>query len=626
MSDELVVQPGALVMARFEIGDRVARGGFATVWRAHDRLLGKDVALKVLRLEIADDPGAVEEMKRETLQSRELRHPHIVHTYDFVQDRGVVAIAMEYIDGDTLSTLASKRPNGCFDPPDISQWMADICDALEYAHSERGGKKPMVHHDIKPGNFMVDRHGVAKVLDFGISKTMTETRFQHTGKFVVAGTPPYMSPQQIGGSRPRPSDDIYSLGATMYALLTSKPPFYRGDLQLQISSDVPPSMNARRQDLGIEGPAIAPEWEEAIAACLAKAPEGRPATIAEVGVRLGIRESSSRRPVAAIAPVPESRQTLVMASPEPSPRRAWRIPALIAGGAATVVAVVLLWPRESPQRDAAPEVKESAPITRTEPPLQEPEPAAATPAGPKSSSTSAPTSPPPANPMPTPEGKPTAPNDDALLRATRIREVRQEIERAIASARWDAAAQHLAELRGLAPTDPDLATWTRNVREAQERAARATELSTAIPAAMAGGDWEGAQRLTEELRRLSPAHQRLAAWSAVVEDQLAVRGLVDRYRHAQEALDVEAYRSLWAELREDQIQKIRRSFADMLSQVVGVDGLTAEISGETANLRFHETRSYQLRAGGKQSTDGVTLLTLTKAGGQWRITARTTER
>ena len=298
MSDELiVVKPGAVLQDRYEIVERVARGGFAIVWRAHDRLLGKDVALKVLHHAIADDEAAVEELKQETLRSRELTHENIVQVYDFLRDGDVVAIAMEYIEGETLSALAAKRPGQCFEPDDLAGWLGDICDALEYAHAERGKKRTVVHHDLKPGNFMVDRYGTVKVLDFGISKTITETQIHHTGQFVVAGTPPYMSPQQLKGQRPCPSDDVYSFGATLYALLTGKPPFFRGDIQVQIPSEIPPSMTERRREFELDLPPVPDDWEKVVATCLAKDAADRPGSMGEIALALGVREPSSRRSV-----------------------------------------------------------------------------------------------------------------------------------------------------------------------------------------------------------------------------------------------------------------------------------------------------------------------------------------
>lgn len=300
------MESGQRVADRYELQEQIAKGGFAVVWRAHDSVLHKDVALKVLRREMMETEGAVASLRDEVLRSLELSHENIVRIYDFVLDsmQDVAAISMEYIDGQTLSALTKAHPNGCLDPADIREWVGQACDALDYAHSERGGKKTVIHHDLKPGNFMVDDHGVLKILDFGISKSMAETQFQHTGQFLVMGTPPYMSPQQLRGSRPAPTDDVYSLGATIYALLTGMPPFLRGDIQLQVQQEIPPSIAERRDELDRVPTVMPPNWEETIAACLAKDVEARPPSVREVAVLLGVREPTTGTPRSVVGAPP----------------------------------------------------------------------------------------------------------------------------------------------------------------------------------------------------------------------------------------------------------------------------------------------------------------------------------
>ena len=639
--DESVLKSGSLVLGRFEVRERVAKGGFATVWRAHDRVLGKDVALKVLHTAIADDPAAVEDMKRETLRSRELSHPHIVHTYDFVQEGHVAAIAMEFVDGETLAALAAKRPNRCFDPPDLAEWMADICDALDYAHTERGSKPIVVHHDIKPGNFMIDSHGVAKVLDFGIAKSVAETRYQHTGQFAVAGTPPYMGPQQLRGNRPHPGDDIYSLGATLYALLTSKPPFFRGDLQVQIPSVIPPSMEERRAEFEIEGGPIAPEWEETVAACLAKAIEDRPPTIGDVAIRLGIREPSSRRRPRAVADSGPASGTRVLRDDEGAPdrteiasgshrapsRRPWWIAgAAVAVAAAAVAAFVSQREENGAAVEPAREEAAQLSIVADDPPVEKP---ATTESEPAPSIEPEVVIPAPAVSIPPPRENvppPVARDDSAeRQRLETIRGVRGEIATAIDASQWDSATRGLSTLAQLAPDDASLTTWRNLVREGRERDARIAELETSIPSAMARNDWTQARRLLGELTQLAPAHGGAAAWSRETSDQLAVRQLVEQYRTTQESLDADAYRVLWVDLSSDNLQKIRRSYADLRAQTLTLEGLTAEIAGDAATLRFRESRSVDLRAGGRHASEGTTVLKLRKVGDAWKIASRSTE-
>src|SRR5947209_10642311 len=133
---------------------------------------------------------------------------------------------------------------------------------------------------------MVNQRGDLKVADFGIARTLAESLKLLTGEQGRSGTLVYMSPQQLGGKRATHLDDIYSLGATLYDLLTSKPPFYSGNVDRQIHERVAPSMTERRKELDIEPALIPPVWEETVAACLARDPSRRPQSAAEVAHRL----------------------------------------------------------------------------------------------------------------------------------------------------------------------------------------------------------------------------------------------------------------------------------------------------------------------------------------------------
>ncbi len=670
MSDELiVVKPGAVLQDRYEIVERVARGGFAIVWRAHDRLLGKDVALKVLHHAIADDDAAVEELKQETLRSRELTHENIVQVYDFLRDGDVVAIAMEYIEGETLSALAAKRPGQCFEPDDLAAWLGDICDALEYAHAERGKKRTVVHHDLKPGNFMVDRYGTVKVLDFGISKTITETQIHHTGQFVVAGTPPYMSPQQLKGQRPCPSDDVYSFGATLYALLTGKPPFFRGDIQLQIPSEIPPSMTERRREFELDLPPVPDDWEKVVAGCLAKDAAGRPGSMGEIALALGVREPSSRRSVR-LSEAPGATKVL---DPPPTGSRSRR-PIWIGAGAVVLVAAgaaAFLLPRE----DAPEPAIAAAPPPATQPvTVPDPEPAAAE----TRPETAAPDD---AEARRAADREATEAvaaqaeqarareidrlRDDvrralddgrwnvALSRASRLIEMapedaqakswqdrarrelraidrvsalRDDVETALRAERWDDAATALESLREASPSDPDLDRWTSRVEAHFAVAERVARLEADIPAAITSGSWSRAADLLEQLEVHAPEHAEAEAWHGVVDGQLQVRQLVERYRAAQEALDADAYRSLWLSLSDSDLQKIRRSYGDIRSQRVTIDGVEAAIDRDTARVTFRESRHFDLKAGGGHDVQAETRLTLRRTSGAgWKIAARTLE-
>ena len=270
--------PGQKVFARYTLKKILGRGGMGVVWLARDEELERDVALKFLPEVVAMDKQSLNELKRETRRSLELTHPHIVRIYDFVQDGRTAAISMEYVAGETLAGLKADRPGHCFEAADLQKWAQQLCEALAHAHD----KAQVVHRDLKPANLMVDARGDLKVADFGIAASVSDSVSRVSAQSGSSGTPVYMSPQQMMGERPAVTDDIYSVGATLYDLLTGKPPFHSGNIIAQVQGKVPPPVAQRRAELGVAGAAIPPGWEQTIAACLAKEAAARPRTAAEL--------------------------------------------------------------------------------------------------------------------------------------------------------------------------------------------------------------------------------------------------------------------------------------------------------------------------------------------------------
>lgn len=281
--------PGQIVLNRYRLERILGRGGFGIVWLARDTELEMEVAIKFLSEHIVSNPEAIDDLKRETRYSLKLTHPNIVRIYGFIQGAGFAGVAMEYVDGGTLSALKIQRPNRCFDVETLAPLVEKLCDALYYAHT----KVKIAHRDMKPSNLMVDSHGELKVADFGISRSIADTQTALT-RISTSGTPAFMSPQQLMGEPTRVTDDIYSVGATLFDLLAGKPPFYQGDVIEQLRSARPSSIAQRRADLGIEGAPVPREWEETIAACLEKEPDRRPRDAADVADRLGLRTPASR--------------------------------------------------------------------------------------------------------------------------------------------------------------------------------------------------------------------------------------------------------------------------------------------------------------------------------------------
>src|SRR5437867_4313349 len=273
---------GQKLFGRYTLIKILGRGGMGIVWLARDEELEREVALKFLPDVIIHDRAVLNELKRETRRSLELTHKNIVRIYDFVHDERCGCISMEYIDGATLSNLRTAKEQKVFEPNELGEWTIQLCNALEYAHNDA----KIIHRDLKRANLMVNQRGDLKVSDFGIARSLGDSLSKITMEQGRSGTLVYMSPQQLDGERATHLDDIYSLGATMYDLLTSKPPFYSGNIDRQIHERVAPSMTERRKEFNIEPALVLPVWEDAVAACLAKDPSRRPQSAAEVARQL----------------------------------------------------------------------------------------------------------------------------------------------------------------------------------------------------------------------------------------------------------------------------------------------------------------------------------------------------
>ncbi len=297
---------GQVMFGRYRLRRVIGRGGMGVVWQAQDGGLGRDVALKFLPESVAHDRTAVDDLKRETRRALALTHSHIVRIHDFLCDGLVAAIVMELIDGDTLARRRLGGAEKVMPVAELRPIVSQLCEALDYAHVQ--GR--VVHRDLKPANLMLNRAGELKVTDFGIAATIADATTRVSRVVGLSGTPVYMSPQQLMGDTPAVTDDLYSVGATLYELLTGKPPFYSGDIAAQVQGKVPLRVSARRAELGIRGEggseAIPATWEEAIAACLAKDPSHRPQSARELAARMQL-VGEGRRPGDGAAGVADTR-------------------------------------------------------------------------------------------------------------------------------------------------------------------------------------------------------------------------------------------------------------------------------------------------------------------------------
>ena len=261
---------------RYALRRMLGRGGMGIVWLAFDERLQREVALKFLPPEIRFDAVALDELRRETARSQGLTHPNIVRIHDLYEAENEDAfISMEYVDGPHLGTLRVQQSERVLSWSYLEPLLPQLCEALEYAHAEG-----IIHRDLKPANVMVEQSGRLKLADFGIARAVTDT-MSRTSIAKTSGTLLYMSPQQLEGALPSATDDIYGIGATLYELLTSKPPFHSGDLPHQVRNVAPKSLKDRLRELKLTNE-IPDHVEELVMACLNKSESQRPQRAREV--------------------------------------------------------------------------------------------------------------------------------------------------------------------------------------------------------------------------------------------------------------------------------------------------------------------------------------------------------
>src|SRR5579862_428882 len=267
-------QTARVLSGRYELGHLVARGGMAEVFRAHDRLLDRPVALKILFPELSVDRSFVERFRREAQAAANLSHPNIVPVFDWGEDAGTYFIVMEFVDGRALSSIL--RTAGPLHPDRAAEIAADVAGALAYAH-----RHGVIHRDVKPGNVLITDEGTVKVTDFGIARAVnTEESLTQTG--AVMGTATYFSPEQAEGMGVDTRSDIYSLGVVLFEMVVGRPPFL-GDTPVAVASKHVREHPPAPREIN---PGIPPDLEAIILKCMAKSPEHRYATGDELRVDL----------------------------------------------------------------------------------------------------------------------------------------------------------------------------------------------------------------------------------------------------------------------------------------------------------------------------------------------------
>ena len=275
-----------LILDRYRLIERLAFGGSAEVWRAHDEQLDRPVAVKRLHPHLLPDASSRKRLAAEARAAAGLSHPVIVDIYDVDATGDVPALVMELVDGESLSARIERA--GPLEPREAAEVAADIAEALFHAH-QRG----VVHRDVKPGNVLLASDGRTRLVDFGIAHSLAESAERLTMTGTVIGTMSAMAPEQLAGGPITPRTDLYGIGVVLHEALTGRPPYPAGSpLALAEAQRVgPPPM------VGID-----PTLAGIVTACLAVEPENRPLHAGALAVALRAWLAGDAVPALAMAP------------------------------------------------------------------------------------------------------------------------------------------------------------------------------------------------------------------------------------------------------------------------------------------------------------------------------------
>jgi eukaryotic-like serine/threonine-protein kinase len=210
------LSPGTSIGNRYEIVRLLGQGGMGAVYQAHDKELERQVAIKVIRADMASNPEILRRFKQELILARQITHKNVIRIFDLGQADGIKFITMEYIEGENLQAVLRQKKK--LAPAEAASILAQVCRALEAAHNEG-----VIHRDLKPQNIMLDKTGRAYVMDFGIARSMLGSGMTQTGALI--GTPDYMSPEQAKGQTLDARSDLFSIGIIFYEMLSGQVPF-----------------------------------------------------------------------------------------------------------------------------------------------------------------------------------------------------------------------------------------------------------------------------------------------------------------------------------------------------------------------------------------------------------------
>ena len=262
---------------RYKLTDRIAAGGMGEVWKARDEILGRTVALKVLKSGLTDETGFTERFRNEARHSAALTHGNIAQVYDYGEDDGTAYLVMEFVPGRPLSKIIEQ--NAPMSAIDTVELLSQAAAALQAAH-----KNGLIHRDVKPANILIDPEGTAKLTDFGIARAVGAAAMTKTGE--VMGTAQYLAPEAAIGRPSTNLSDVYALGVVAYEMLAGRRPFEAETavaLALAHVNEPPPPLP----------PFVPPTIRAVVAASLEKDPARRPQSAAEFGraLRQALRDA-----------------------------------------------------------------------------------------------------------------------------------------------------------------------------------------------------------------------------------------------------------------------------------------------------------------------------------------------